>query len=101
MSQPAQHLGLEEVGKKRYWLTVWALFCSLIGGVFFVTGSYLFRLNFKTKCKEFLPDELVPGSQPQWCVGITDQGTIMFIIGSCFYVIQSTLNMCKLCLPIP
>lgn len=82
-------------------LTKMALFFSIMGGVLFVTGSYLFSLNVEGGC-ESNTDTGTKGKdanvEGKWCVGVTDQGTVLFVIGSIFYTIQSTLNCVKLCL---
>lgn len=85
----------EEHGEGQCWhrLTKSALFFSLLGGVFFVTGSYLYTLDVEEGCN---PDE-GKKSQSTLCIGVADQGTWLFVLGSFFYLIQAILNATKLC----
>jgi hypothetical protein len=86
-------------------LTKMGLFCSIMGGVLFVTGSYLFSLDVEEGCASYDPVQLGKGSTDKdggrsgkWCVGVTDQGTILFVIGSVFYTVTSIFNCIKLCM---
>jgi len=94
----------EAVGSKCWVrLTKLSLYFSIMGGVFFVTGSYLFSLDVGAGCASYKPVKLVVGSPDtgragKYCVSVTDQGTVLFIIGSFFYTVQSVLNCIKLCL---
>jgi len=90
----------EEGGAVWRRVTKVALFFSILGGVLFTTGSYLYTLDQEEGCDPFIPTNLTAGGarSGKWCVGVTDQGTIMYLIGSCFYLIQSILNCIKLCI---
>merc|ERR1712185_893148 len=88
-------------------LTKMALFFSILGAVLFVTGSFLYTVDSAEGCDEFFPikgsnataeENVTAPTGDAWCVSVTDQGTILYLIGSVFYVIQSILNCVKLCL---
>lgn len=84
-------------------LTNAALFCSLMGGMFFVTGSYLYTLDVEEGCAPDIPLNVTSGSQPLdspggWCLDVVDQGTVLYFIGSLFYLVQSISNSIRLCL---
>lgn len=93
-----------EGGKTWMRLTKMALFFSIMGGVFFVVGSYLYTLDAEQGCKRQRPSKNTSNNinnsitSGTWCVSITDQGTILYFFGSIFYTIQSFLNCTKLCL---
>jgi len=105
--QMAEHPDVSDVyGDSWRRLTKTALFFSIMGGVLFVTGSYLFSLDAEQGCADHTPKpvktnstvvggKVVAGS---WCLGVTDQGTVLFVIGSVFYTISSSLNCIKLCM---
>jgi len=76
-------------------LTKAALFFSIMGGVFFVTGSYLYFINIEDGCSQYWP---VQGNSTVGCVSVTDHGTVLYVIGSLFYLTQSILNLIKLCM---
>lgn len=90
-------------GKAWTRITNAALFFSLMGGMFFVTGSYLYTLDMEEGCSAYSPqpasdagDTSTKTESGSWCVGVTDQGTILYFIGSCMYLMQSILNCIKL-----
>jgi len=83
-------------------LTRTALFCATLGSVFFILGSWLFSLDVEDGCDEYIPQSLLTANQTKarsgkWCVGIDDQGTVLFVIGSMFFLAQNCLNLVKLC----
>jgi len=78
-------------------LTRLGLFFSLLGGVFFTIGSYLYTLDTEEGCQEYLPESKTKQTG-KWCVGVTDQGTILYIIGSVCYLAQAIINCVKLCI---
>merc|ERR1719210_1476441 len=82
--------------RRCYWLSVFCLFFSLMGGVLFVVGSYLYRPEFDTHCGRFKrrnPDSL----NSEWCLSTVTSGTWLYIVGSCFYVAQAGVNLWKCC----
>lgn len=92
----------EEAGPVWRHLTKTALFCNILGGMMFVTGSYLYTLDTEESCDPFVPTTNVTGQAVQTknssnCVLVTDQGTILYTIGSVLYTIQAILNCVKVC----
>lgn len=94
-----------DAGTSAQWacLTRSALFCATLGSVFFILGAWLFSLDVEDGCDEYVPKKLLNANQQKaqngkWCVGIDDQGTVLWVIGSCFFVLQNGMNLAKLCL---
>lgn len=104
--QLSEHPEDQHGGKTWNRLTKMSLFFSIMGGVLFVTGSYLFSLDVENACGDKTANIPITGQnttgQPKsagsksWCLGVTDQGTVLFVIGSVFYTISSMLNCAKL-----
>jgi len=85
------------VARRCYWLSVFSLFFSLMGGVLFVVGSYLYRPEFDTHCKDF--QRVAEDSfEAEWCLNTVTSGTWLYIVGSICYVVQGGLNLWKCCI---
>ena len=74
-----------EVKRLAYRLAATALCCAQLGSVCFVTGSYLYRPALATKCAEHDDNEV--------CVSSMPQGTLLYVVGSALYLVQSFLNL--------
>jgi len=83
--------------RKCYWISVAGLFFSLMGGVLFVVGSYLYRPEFNTHCREYR-SMTHDSFEATWCLNTLNYGTWLYIVGSCFYLIQAYLNLTKCCI---
>lgn len=73
-------------------VSAWALFFSLMGGVAFTTGSWLYQPGLDDDCEEL--GRL--GPRPGWCSSTLASGTALYIVGSVAYFVQSALNVLKL-----
>lgn len=78
-----------------YRLTVMCLFCCLMGSLLFTTGSYLYQPNLSGGCKDWKTRRF-EANKPAFCLRIIDQGTIMYLIGSCFYMVASVCGILKI-----
>ena len=74
-----------EVKRRAYRLAATALCCAQLGSVCFVTDSYLYRPALATKCAEHDDNEV--------CVSSMPQGTLLYVVGSALYLVQSFLNL--------
>lgn len=116
------------VGSYEYWrrkISAGELFLAIMGGVLFVTGSFLYRPSYATNCsKDILhlafgddidkPAQLqssraapsgviVDNSEPEisddfraLCVNVMDQGTWLYLVGANFYFLQALLSFWRL-----
>jgi len=80
-----------------------ALFCASLGSVCFILGSWLFSLDVEDGCDEYLPPSLLTAQQTKTrggnvCVSIDDQATVLFMVGSAFFLVQNGLNLVKVCI---
>ena len=74
-----------DVALRAYNLATLALACTQLGSICFVTGSYLYRPALETDCAHRDDDAV--------CISTLDQGTWLYVIGSCLYLAQSCLNL--------
>eukprot|EP00416_Gambierdiscus_australes_P034214 CAMPEP_0171109714 /NCGR_PEP_ID=MMETSP0766_2-20121228/70938_1 /TAXON_ID=439317 /ORGANISM="Gambierdiscus australes, Strain CAWD 149" /LENGTH=216 /DNA_ID=CAMNT_0011571487 /DNA_START=348 /DNA_END=998 /DNA_ORIENTATION=- len=106
-------------GKLVYDLAFASLGCSQLGGVFFVTGSYMYRPGFNNHCERHIragwndlalksnmtemqlvhrmaqklststEEVLKLMPETKWCTDVEDYGGWLFLLGSLFYLAQS------------
>jgi len=78
-----------------YHIKSMSLFFGLLGGVCFVTGSYLYRPAIGNDCNPKAAKLLANDEIGHFCIPTLQAGTQLYIIGSCFYFIQACLDMTK------
>jgi len=78
-----------------YHIKSMSLFFGLLGGVSFVTGSYLYRPTIGNDCSGEAVHLIQNEETSHWCVNTLTAGTQLYIVGSCFYFMQASLDMLK------
>lgn len=80
-----------------YHIKAWSLFFGILGGVCFVTGSYLYRPTIGNSCSDKTAQLVATGEVSHWCVPTLTAGTQLYIVGSCLYFLQACLDLLRFC----
>mmetsp|Transcript_40655 Transcript_40655/g.73228 ORF Transcript_40655/g.73228 Transcript_40655/m.73228 type:complete len:288 (+) Transcript_40655:70-933(+) len=65
--------------------------CTLAGAVLFTCGSFMYRPDFDGICIEDGPDKV--DSPDKVCAKVADYGTLLYLIGSILFLVQSMMSL--------